>query len=309
MIDQAARLRQLVNNNEEEQQPIANVITEEKQHPVARVITVTSGKGGVGKSSLSVNLALQLQSAGKRVVILDADFGLANVEIMMGIRPKYTLADLMFKGKNLRDVVTEGPKGVGFISGGSGIQELSQLTREQIVYLTEKLVELDEIADVIIVDTGAGISDMVLEFLTSSTEILLVVTPEPTSITDAYALLKALNNKAEFCKEHTAIKMVANKATNEQDGRNLYEKMNAVIQKFLSIELEFLGTVPKDDLQSLAIIQQAPISISNPNAPSARGFATVAKKLNDTQEKEETGKKAGIAEWFSGLMRSRSKKH
>ena len=112
MIDQAARLRQLVNNNEEQQQPVAGVSTEEKQKPVARVITVTSGKGGVGKSSLSVNLALQLQRSGKRVVILDADFGLANVEIMMGIRPKYTLADLMFKGKSLRDVVTAGPEGV-----------------------------------------------------------------------------------------------------------------------------------------------------------------------------------------------------
>lgn len=296
MIDQAERLRQLVNNTPEEQQP------------VARVITVTSGKGGVGKSSLSVNLALQLQRFGKRVVILDADFGLANVEIMMGIRPKYTLADLMFRGKSLRDVITEGPEGVGFISGGSGIQELSQLSREQVVYLTEKLGELDGIADVIIIDTGAGISDMVLEFLTCSTEILLVVTPEPTSITDAYALLKALSNKAEFSKEHTIIKMVANKASNEQEGKNLYEKMSVVIRRFLNIELEFIGTVPKDDLQSRAIIQQVPISISTPNAPSAKGFSGIAKKLHETGEQEEKEKKSGITEWFSSLIRTRSKK-
>ena len=293
-MDQAERLRQLVSN-------------QERQQPVARVITVTSGKGGVGKSSIAVNVALQMQREGKRVVILDADFGLANVEIMMGIRPKHNLADLMFKGKTLNDIVTEGPEGVGFISGGSGIKELSNLTKEQVIYLTQKLAELDEIADVIIIDTAAGISDTVMEFLTASAEVLLVVTPEPTSITDAYALLKALNQKVEFSKEHTVIKMVANKVANEQEGKNLYEKMSEVIRKFLNIELEFIGTVPRDEMQSKAIMQQVPIVLSHSNAPAAKAFVNLAKQLDGNKNWEKKEKKHGISDLFSSLIHKRTK--
>ena len=145
-MDQAEQLRKLVKN-------------QGRQQSAARVITVTSGKGGVGKTSIAVNLAIQIQRMGKRVIILDADFGLANIEVMLGIRPKYNLADLMFRGKTLNEIITQGPEGIGFISGGSGIQELARMTKEQVMYLTQKLVELDAMADVIIVDTGAGIAD------------------------------------------------------------------------------------------------------------------------------------------------------
>ena len=175
-MDQAEVLRKMVQQSE--------------TRPAARVITVTSGKGGVGKSSLSLNLAIQMSRLGKRVVIFDADFGLANIEVMLGIRPQYNLADLMFRGRELREIITEGPEKICFISGGSGIQELARMNREQVMYLTRKLAELDAYADVIIIDTGAGISDNVLEFVVASSEVILVATPEPTSITDAYALLK-----------------------------------------------------------------------------------------------------------------------
>ncbi len=198
-MDQATQLRNIIKN----QAPAAR--------PTARVITVTSGKGGVGKSSLSVNLAIQLRKMGQRVVIMDADFGLANVEVMLGIRPKYNLADLIFRGKELNEIITSGPEGIGFISGGSGIQELTKLTKDQIMYLTRSLCELDEYVDVIIIDTGAGIADSVLEFVAASSEVLLVVTPERTSITDEYALLKTLDMKADFLADNTVIKMVSNR--------------------------------------------------------------------------------------------------
>ena len=308
-MDQAEKLRQLVNKSqtqEKQEEPLVQQALEPQMQNVARVITVTSGKGGVGKSSLSVNLALQLQKLGKRVIILDADFGLANVEIMLGIRPQYSLADLMFHEKNLRDIITRGPNDIGFISGGSGIKELSNLTKEQILYLTQKLEELDDMADVIIIDTAAGISDGVLEFLTVSTEILLVVTPEPTSITDAYALLKTLNQKAEFSTERTVIKMVANKVYALNEGRNLFEKMNAVIRKFLNIELEFIGAIPNDEAQPRAIMQQKPISLSNPNAPAAKAFAELARRIYDgelpTENKQE---QMGISDLFSSLIKLR----
>ena len=162
-MDQAESLRNIIKKQE---------IDEKKR--TARVITVTSGKGGVGKTSFSVNLAIQLHRLGKRVVVLDADFGLANIEIMLGIRPKYNLADLMFRGKSIQDVITYGPEGIGFLSGGSGINEMANLSREQVFWLIQKMEELDKEADVIIVDTGAGIGDSVLEFVAASEEVFLV---------------------------------------------------------------------------------------------------------------------------------------
>ena len=171
---------------------LRNIIKAESQNkrPLARIITVTSGKGGVGKSNTSINLAIQLRKMGQRVIIMDADFGLANIEIMFGTIPKYNLSDLIYQGKDIKEIITWGPGEVGFISGGSGIVGLSNLRREYLAYIVQNLAKLDAIADIIIIDTAAGISDAVLEFLVASGEILVVTTPEPTSITDSYSLLK-----------------------------------------------------------------------------------------------------------------------
>lgn len=292
-MDQAEQLRKMVQQSE--------------TRPTARVLTVTSGKGGVGKSSISINLAIWLARAGKRVVIFDADFGLANIEVMLGIRPQYNLADLMFRGKELKDIITPGPENVNFISGGSGIQELARMNRDQVLYLTRKLVELDGLADYIIIDTGAGIADNVLEFVAASEEVLLVATPEPTSITDAYALLKALNRKADFSQRNTAIRMIANRVKNSEDGKNLYENMNAVVGKFLHLSLQYMGAVPQDDQISKAVMKQKPISLINPSAPSAQAIQQLADQLlpDDGTEKR---KSRGISQLFSSLIRSRMRK-
>ena len=295
-MDQATSLRKMVSENEEK--------------PSARVITVTSGKGGVGKSSISLNLAICLSRMGQRVVLLDADFGLANIEVMLGVRPKANLADLMFRGKDLKDIIMDGPEGIKFISGGSGIQELARMNREQCMYLTKKLVELDELADVIVIDTGAGISDSVLEFVASSNEVLLVATPEPTSITDAYALLKALNRKSEFSKSSTTIKMVANRVRNEDEGKNvLYENMKNVVDRFLNISLEFLGSIPQDDQVSKAVMKQMPVTICAPNSGASKAIEVMAKELlNDGEEIEAVPEERGITLLFSNLIRNKFKK-
>ncbi len=291
-MDQAEQLRKLVKN-------------QERQQTAARVITVTSGKGGVGKTSIAVNLAIQMQRLGKRVIILDADFGLANIEVMLGIRPQYNLADLMFRGKSLSEIITKGPEGIGFISGGSGIQELARMTKEQVMYLTQKLVELDSMADVILVDTGAGIADNVLEFVTASSEVVLVATSEPTSITDAYALLKALNRRAGFSREHTSIKMISNRVGSEAEGKSLYEKMSVVVDKFLNIQPEFLGIIPQDDMISKAVMVQKPITMAYPNAPAAKAMQLIAAKLCDSPQQES---KKGITGLFSDMIRTRFRK-
>lgn len=294
MMDQAEKLRKMI---KEQTSP----------RRVARVITVTSGKGGVGKSSISVNLAIALSRLGNRVVILDADFGLANVEVMLGIRPKYNLADLMFRGKSLSDIVTMGPDNIGFISGGSGIQELTNLSRDQIVYLIQKLVELDEKADIVIVDTGAGIADSVLEFVAASTEVLLVATPEPTSITDAYALLKTLNRKTDINLEDTVIKMIANRIDSYDEGKELYDKLSLVVNKFLNIKLEYLGALPQDAIVSKAVMKQKPAVTVFPNSQFSKTIISFADILCENKNDNIQGKK-GIAQLFTNLLRSRIKK-
>ncbi len=289
-MDQADKLREKVEMLKE-------------QAPTSRVIAVTSGKGGVGKTSLSVNLALQFQEQGQRVVILDADFGLANVEIMLGIRPQYNLADLIYNNKSIEEIITEGPMGVGFISGGSGVQDLVNLDKEKLKKLIAKLVKLDSLYDVIIIDTGAGIADSVIEFVLSSPEVLLVVTPEPTSITDAYSLLKAVNRKKEFNREQKSIKVVANRVESDEEGREIYEKISVVASKFLNIDMEYLGHIPQDKKLTNAVVEQKPISIYYPNSESALRIKSICGKLlnksfNDTE-------KVGIAKVLLNFIKTK----
>lgn len=290
-MDQAQQLRNIVK------------LSNQRVNKVARVITVTSGKGGVGKSNSAVNLAIWLRRLGKRVVIFDADFGLANIEVMFGAIPKFNLSDLIFRGKNIKEIITLGPEDIGFVSGGSGISELANLNRNQIDILVSKLSELDELADYIIVDTGAGISDAVLEFVLVSKEVFLVITPEPTSMTDAYSLLKVLNNNPQFNNKETEIKVLSNKANSYQEGLTSFNKINTVVAKFLKFNIELLGVIPNDDNVQKAIIKQKPVSILNPNSKASRAYENIAKLM----VKEEVVYKGGngIANMFSELLRTK----
>ena len=301
-MDQAEKLRNIIKKQElPNNQPVKEVSVKHN----AKVITVTSGKGGVGNSSMSVNLAIQLARRGKRVVIFDADFGLANVEIMLGLHPQYNLADMMFRGKKLKDIIMYGPENVGFISGGSGIQELANMTRTQVLDLIQKLVELDQFADVIIVDTGAGISDAVLEFLVASGEILLVTTPEPTSITDSYSLLKALNGHPGLERDNTQICMIANRVSSANEGEVLFQKLDVVVSRYLKLPITYLGAVPQDPLLAKAVMQQLPVSLQNPQARSAQAYEEIAAKLMKQDEGQNTQKR-GVAAFFSHIIGKRN---
>lgn len=278
--------------------------TSQQSRPLARVITVTSGKGGVGKSNTSINLAIQFRKMEKKVIILDADFGLANIEIMFGAVPKHNLCDLIYQGKNIKEIITWGPMDVGFISGGSGIAGMSNLSRDYLNYIIQNLTELDAIADVIIVDTGAGISDAVLEFLVASGEILLITTPEPTSITDSYSLLKALYRHPRFDENATKVKMIANRVSKEPEGEVLFGKLNAVVERYLKIPMIYLGSVPEDVQLSRAVMQQVPVSLQNPGARSTAAYERIASKLMGKEE-EERQPKRGMAAFFSHIISGR----
>ena len=265
----------------------------------ARLLTITSGKGGVGKSSTAVNLAVQFRKLGYRVLIFDADFGLANIEVMFGVFPEYNLSDVVFRNKKIEEIITRGPMDIGFISGGSGIAELSNLA--------SKLMQLDTMFDIIIVDTGAGISDTVMEFVKCSKEVIVVTTPEPTSITDFYSLLKALKRSSDFDSESTTIKVLANKVNGTEEARELYLKVNSVVSKFLGIKLEFLGLIPNDSHVSKAIMQQKPVSIVDENAKASKAYEKIAKGLLEDAQMDIYGK-VGIAQIFMNIFRAKTRR-
>ena len=292
-MDQAEKLRNIIKNQSG------------SQNSLARVITITSGKGGVGKTSTAVNLALQLSKLGNKVIIIDADFGLANIEVMLGIRPEYTLADVMLRGKSIKEAITTGPGNVGFLSGGSGIKELANMDKEQVLSFIKKLSELDNMADIIIIDTGAGISDAVMEFVVASEEVFVVATPEPTSITDAYALLKTLNRNGNFEKGKSSIKLIGNRVQKYEDGEELFEKLSLVVRKFLGIDLSLLGMVKYDEKCQKSIMKQTPVSIEYPNAVSAKDYGKIAYKINYSSDNINVENARGIRGLFSSVIRKK----
>ena len=282
-------------------QQLRNIIKAQQTRPVSRVIAVTGGKGGVGKSNTAINLAIQLQRMGQRVIILDADLGMANIEVMFGAIPHYTLYDLLYKGMRMRDIITWGPEGIGFVSGGSGITGMSNLSREYLEYIIQNLAELDAMADIIIIDTAAGIHDDVKEFLAASGEVLVVMTTDPASITDSYSLLKALSLHSRFSTESTLVKVITNMVDSEEEGRVLFSKLNRVVQTYLKIPLEYLGSVPRDKELSDNVKQQIPISIANPKAKSAQSYERIANVLMN-KEMNQKLKKRGMAAFFSHIV-------
>ena len=288
-MDQAENLRTII--KKQNQKDIEN----------ARIIAVTSGKGGVGKSSFSINIAIQLAHMGKKVIVLDADFGLANIEVMLGIIPKANLSDLMFKGKELKDIILDGPDGVRFISGGSGVSKLSDLNTDQIKSVLNKMSQLEELADVIIIDTGAGMASSVMEFLVASPEIVIVTTPEPTSITDSYALLKGLTMYDGFNPQKTRIRIVTNKVTSPNEGRLLFEKLSMVLKQFLNLDVEFLGIVMSDATISKAVMKQTPVSIMYPDSESSHNFYNIAKTL-ETDQDPVMLRENGVRKFFRKIL-------
>ena len=251
---------------------LRNVIKKQNQRTKkpARIITVTSGKGGVGKSNIAVNLAVQFQRMGLKTIIFDADIGLANVEVMFGTIPQYSLNDLIYHDKEIEDIITDGPEGVGFISGGSGIMGLSNLTLDQISYLVKSVEKLSVIA---------GISDSVMEFVASSPEILLVTTPEPSSLTDAYSLLKMLYRNPKYDKNESVIHVLTNRVASFGEGKMVFDKLESVVKQFLDGSVHYIGIIPQDAMLEKAVRIQKPVSIVSPNARSSKRFEELAQYL------------------------------
>lgn len=241
-----------------------------------RVLSVTSGKGGVGKTCVSVNLAYWLSKLGARVLLLDADLGLANVDVVLGLRPKFTLEDVLDGKKELSDVLMDGPAGMRILPASSGVAEMADLGDEAKMQIFQELDTLAEPFDYLIVDTGAGISRNVLYFNNAVQDIIVVATPEPTSITDAYALMKVLSEKRDGYR----FRVLANMVESKSEGKEVFRRLSSVADRFLGISVGYIGHILHDPNVPNSIRQQKAFSTLFPKSPAARTMRAIADRLH-----------------------------
>ena len=250
-----------------------------------RVIAVTSGKGGVGKTNVVANVALALTRLGDKVLVWDADLSLANLDILLGLTPRYTIEHLLSREKSLREILVEGPGGMTILPASSGAQELADLKEEQKLFLLNELESLGENLNVLLIDTGAGISANVLYFTMAAEEVIVVVTPEPTSLTDAYALMKVLSSRHQ--KRRFAV--LVNSARNSPEAKEVFRKISRVVDRFLGdVSLTYAGFIPFDEKLPAAVRQQRPVLEVFPQAASSRSFMEVARGLREKPLRSES---------------------
>jgi len=254
------------------------------KHP--RILAVASGKGGVGKTNVVANLAAGLTDLGKRVIVLDADLGLANIDVLLGITPKYHLGHVLYGDKKLTDIMVAGPGGFRIIPASSGLQRLAELTLEQRDYLVKSFADLDGDADYLLIDTAAGISTNVLHFLRAAPEVVVVSSPEPTAIVDAYAVIKIV--LAE--EPAKTIRVLINSVISEEESRDVFRQINSVVKRFLSREVIYLGYVERDPHVVKAVRSQVLVTHSYPTAPASRCFRQIAQAVD--LQSEATGEGA-----------------
>ena len=268
MPDQAQNLRDLISRKQK-----------------IRTLSVASGKGGVGKSCIAVNLAVSLSRLGMRVLVIDADYGLANVDIMLGVITKYDMSHVLKGEKTLDEIIQQGHEGVRFISGGSGVSELLEIGEEQIAGLLKRLARVNVQIDTIIMDIGAGINEKVIQTILASSETIIVTTPEPTSILDAYALVKTIFNRDDTHRIH----VMMNKCENKKEALRIQEGFINVVGKHLGKSVSPLGFVMYDHEMTQSIIRQVPITVSAPDCQTSKEIEQIAKAITDIPVAKKQG--------------------
>jgi flagellar biosynthesis protein FlhG len=284
--DQAETLREMARSAVKNPQPDSQQPGTAAEQKGIRVIAVTSGKGGVGKSNVVSNLAIALSTQGKKVLVLDADLGLGNLDVLLGLSPAYNMNDVLNGEKSLMEIIVDGPAGIKIIPAGSGVQEFTSLGQHEKLRLMDELDMLEEKFDIMIVDTEAGISENVTYFSVAAQEIIVVVTPEPTSITDVYALIKLLATR--YSEYH--FKVLVNMAKDSEDALEVFRKLANVAGRYLDISLDYLGCVIKDEKVVEAVKRQRAVSDLFPESEAANCFATLARRvIENTRQKRLKG--------------------
>ena len=254
-----------------------------------KILAVTSGKGGVGKTNVVANLSVSLSEMGKKVVVLDADFGLANIDVLLGLTPRYHLGHVLFGNKSLTEIMVQGPKGIQIIPASSGLQRMSELTLAQRNHLVESFANLDSNTDYFIIDTAAGISRNVIHFLLSAQEVIVVSAPEPTAIVDAYAVIKII-----VAEDHDKpIQVLINSVEQSENAHEVFCQINSVVKRFLNREIGYLGHIDRDSHVPQAVRSQMVVTHRFPNAPASRCFRELARRIANRE---------GVAQGADGLV-------
>lgn len=277
MEDQAQQLRELVRNR------AASGPSPLKK---TRIITVASGKGGVGKTNLSVNLAIAYAKLGKRVIVMDADLGLANVNIMLNIIPKHNLYHVIRRQKTMREILLDTDYGIQILAGASGFSKIANLTDEERHNFINELYTLSS-ADIIIIDTSAGVSNNVLSFIAAADDAIIITTPEPTAITDAYGIIKIIATEVENI--NFSLKLVVNRVKSVADGRKVAERIINISGQFLNIKVEYLGCIYEDPTVSNSVLRQKPFMVDDPKSKAAVSVQHLVSKIEKTDFSEEPG--------------------
>lgn len=294
--DQADTLRRMARTAKNNQKSDSASTSGLADQQGIRVISVTSGKGGVGKSNVVSNLAIALSAQGKKVLLIDADLGLGNLDVLLGLSPVYNLNHVLNGDKSIMDILIDGPAGIKIIPAGSGVQELTSLGQHEKLKLLDELDMLEEQFDILIVDTEAGISENVTYFTVAAQEIFVVVTPEPTSITDAYALIKLLATR--YSEHH--FKVLVNMAKDSEDALEVFRKLANVAGRFLDISLDYLGCVVKDEKVVDAVKRQKAVTELFPDSEASQCFATIAKRV--IENKRQNRVKGNIQFFFRRML-------
>ncbi|ULQ59808.1 MinD/ParA family protein [Brucepastera parasyntrophica] len=287
MEDQAEELRAIM----KEKKQAAAVVeptpdSASRQNKKTRIITITSGKGGVGKTNVSTNMAITYAQMGKKVILIDADLGLANVNIMMNIIPQYNLYHVIRKQKKMSEIILDTEYGVKLIAGASGFSKIANLNETERVSFIEELYTLSD-ADIIIIDTSAGVSKNVLGFVAAADEVVIVTTPEPTSITDAYGIIKIIATEVDNLNIN--LKMIVNRVSSSTEGKRVADRMIQIAAQFLNLKLEYLGFIYNDPLVPQAVLRQKPFMIVDPKGKSSICLKHIVARLEKTDFNDSEG--------------------
>lgn len=299
MKDQALKLREIAFERKAAFQGgiVPNLVGVETRAAAPRTIAVTSGKGGVGKTSLSINLGLALAAQGKRVILLDADLGLANINVALGLRAKYTLQDVLTGQRSIEQILIDGPGGIQVIPGASGIAEMANITDSQRERLISSFSRLSNLADVLLIDTSAGLSRNVVSFALLADTVLVITVPEPPAIADAYGMIKALKTS----NPGIDIKLVVNRILSSYEGKAVQDKISLVVRRFLGGSIDTIGTLRDSSMVGDAVREQKPLFLQHPGSPVATDVREIARRL--FPEKGQDGMVSGFLDrlkrWFA----------
>lgn len=297
MSDQAASLRELMATRPIPKIPEENLTTKQKVKKQAKLIAVASGKGGVGKSNFTLNLALKIHAAGKKVLVFDADMGMANIDVLMGVSSKFSLYHVLTREKRISDIIQLGPLGLPYIAGGSGFVELLSLTEQDIDAFTRDLESLASEMDYIFFDTGAGLSLENRSFIAAADECIVVTTPEPTAITDAYALIKMMHK----INGHSPFGMIVNRAENKREAEQVSSKIQLVAKRFLGADIPLIGYVTEDSHVMRAVKKQTPFTTLYPNCTASKDMERISQNYTEMGRpisSDGPGLRGFVAKWL-----------